>query len=77
MKIEVFGSGCAKCKELEKRVREAVAKVGLKVEVEHVYDINKIVEKGIYTTPALAVDGKVLVAGRLPEIPELVSLLKK
>ncbi len=77
MKIEVFGSGCAKCKELERRTREAVAKAGLKAEVEHVYDLGKIVEKGIFSTPAITVDGKLLVSGRVPEVSELISLLKK
>ena len=77
MKIEVLGSGCPKCIELEKRVKEAVKITGLKAEVEHVFDVGKIIERNIFSTPALAVDGKVVVEGRVPSVQELAELLKK
>jgi small redox-active disulfide protein 2 len=77
MKIEILGSGCPKCGELEKRAKEAVAKAGVKATVTHVYDINKIIERGVISTPALAVDGTVVVSGRIPAVDELVRLLKK
>ena len=54
MKIEVCGSGCSKCAELEKRAKEAVALTGIDATVEHVYDMGKIIERGIFMTPALA-----------------------
>ena len=76
MKIEVLGSGCAKCKILEERVREAVKKAGLDATVEHVYDMDKIIAAGILGTPALVVDGNVKFSGRLPNVDELVSILK-
>jgi small redox-active disulfide protein 2 len=76
MKIEIFGSGCAKCRELEKRAKEAAAKAGLTAEVVHVYDMARIIDSGIMSTPALAVDGKVVLSGRLPEVAELIKLLK-
>jgi small redox-active disulfide protein 2 len=76
MKIEVLGSGCAKCKILEERVREAVKKAGLDATVEHVYDMDKIIATGILGTPALVVDGNVKFSGRLPNVDELVSILK-
>ena len=76
MKIEILGSGCPKCKELEKRVKEAVAKEGLKAEVTHVYDIEKIIEYGVLSTPSLVVDGKVVLSGQLPSTNEISKILK-
>lgn len=75
MKIEIFGSGCMKCRELEKRAKEAAAKAGLAADVEHVYDLEKMADAGIVSTPALAVDGEVIVSGRVPGVEELVALL--
>jgi small redox-active disulfide protein 2 len=77
MKIEIFGSGCPKCIELEKRAREAVLRVKLKATFDHIYDINQIVERGIFITPALVVDGKVLFEGKIPSVDELVIALTK
>lgn len=75
MKIEIFGSGCMKCRELEKRAKEAAGKAGLAADVEHVYELEKMAEAGILSTPALAVDGDVVVSGRVPSVEELVKLL--
>lgn len=75
MKIEILGMGCAKCMELEKRAKEAARKAGIRAKVEHIYDIEKIVERGVIATPAMVVDGKVVVAGHLPSVDELVSIL--
>lgn len=77
MKIEIFGTGCPKCGELENRVRTAVKETGLIAEIEHVYELNKILERNIFSTPALAIDGKVLVSGKLPSVEEIQKLLKK
>jgi len=76
MKFEVVGSGCRKCIELEKRVRGAVTILGLKADVEHVYDVSRIVDMGIAFTPALLLDGKVILSGMLPTMDYLVSLIK-
>ncbi|NYZ76363.1 TM0996/MTH895 family glutaredoxin-like protein [Candidatus Micrarchaeota archaeon] len=76
MKIEVLGTGCPKCVEFEKRVKEAVKLTGVKAEIIHVYDINKIIERNVFATPALAVDGKVVLSGKLPSVQELTILLK-
>jgi small redox-active disulfide protein 2 len=76
MKIEILGSGCAKCKALEERVREAVKKAGISATISHVTDIEKIIEMNVSSTPALAVDGKVVLSGYLPSISELVEMLK-
>jgi small redox-active disulfide protein 2 len=76
MKFEVVGSGCRKCIELEKRVREAVAKLGIKAEVEHIYDVSRMVGMGVVSTPALILDGKVILSGMLPTTDYLVSLIR-
>ncbi|TAN46043.1 MAG: thioredoxin family protein [Nitrospirae bacterium] len=77
MKIEVCGSGCSKCAELEKRAKEAVAIAGIDASVEHVYEMNKIIERGIYMTPALLIDGKTVSSGKIPSVEETVDLLRR
>lgn len=75
MLIRVLGSGCANCRALTARVGEAVAAAGLDATVEEVLDLGEIVACGVMTTPALDVDGQILVAGRVPSITELADLL--
>ena len=76
MKLEVVGSGCRKCMELEKRVREAVSRLGIEAEVEHVFDVSRFMEMGVVSTPALLMDGKVILSGMLPTTDYLLSLIK-
>ena len=76
MTIEVLGTGCAKCDRLEAMVRAAADSLGLSYEITHVRDINAIVQRGVMIPPALVVDGKVVVSGRLPSEAEIVSWLK-
>jgi len=76
MKIEILGSGCSKCKELEKRAKEVISKKGLKAEIEHIYDNDKIIERNIFVTPALMVDGKLVASGKVPSLEELLALIK-
>ena len=75
MEIKVLGTGCAKCKNLEKATVQAVEELGLDAKVEKVEDIQKIMEYGVMTTPAVVVDNKVVVKGRVPSVDELKSLL--
>ncbi len=77
MKIEVCGSGCSKCAELEKRAKEAVAATGTNATVVHVYDMNKIIERGIFMTPALLIDGKTVASGKIPSVEDIALLLRK
>ncbi len=77
MKIEVCGSGCSKCAELEKRAKEVVTITGTTDTVEHVYEINKIIERGIFMTPALVIDGKTVASGKVPSVEEIASLLRR
>ena len=77
MEIKVLGSGCTKCKTLEKITREVVDELNLKASIEKVEDIQKIVEYGVMVTPALIVDGEIVVKGRLPKLDELKEILNK
>lgn len=75
MKIEVLGSGCARCNELTRVTEEAVAKAGVDAEIEHVTDMGRIVSYGVMATPALVIDGEVRLSGRIPKVDDLVALL--
>lgn len=76
MEIKILGTGCPKCKALENATREAIAKNNIDATVTKVEDITEIM-KLTMTTPALVVDGKVVVKGRVPSQDELVQLIKK
>lgn len=75
MNIKVLGTGCAKCKSLEKLTRNAVEELKLDANVEKVEDIQQIMEYAVMRTPALVIDEKVVLSGQLPKITELKSLL--
>jgi small redox-active disulfide protein 2 len=77
MDIKVLGTGCPKCKKLEQATIEAVAAAGVDATVSKVEDIMQIMQFGVMTTPALVVDGKVLVKGRVPGIDEIKKLITK
>ena len=71
MKIKILGTGCPKCKKLSELVEEAVSELGVLVEIIKVTDINKIIDYGVMVTPALVIDGDVMVAGKIPEKEEI------
>ena len=75
MNIQVLGTGCAKCKSLEKAVREVVTQNEIKADISKVEDIVEIMKFNIMTTPALVIDGKVVLKGRVPSNDELKQLL--
>jgi small redox-active disulfide protein 2 len=77
MKIEILGSGCQKCIATEEIVRKAVKKLGIKAEVGHVYDVNKIIEYGVMLTPAVAINGKIKIQGKIPTIEEAEKMIKE
>lgn len=77
MEIKILGTGCSKCKTLEKATREAVKELGVDANIEKEEDIMKIMEYGVMNTPALVIDGKVVASGRLPNEKDLKSLLTK
>lgn len=75
MEIKILGTGCPKCKSLEKMTREIVGKEGIEATITKEEDIMKIMEYGIMHTPGLVIDGKVVFSGRLPSSGELSELL--
>lgn len=74
-KIEILGPGCPKCKKLEELTRMAASEIGLECKIDKVEDIQKIMAYGIMMTPALVVDGKVKLTGKIPSVDELKKLL--
>lgn len=75
IKFQVLGSGCAKCKTLGQHAEAAAKALGLEYELEKVTDMNAIIDAGVMTTPALAVDGEVKSAGRVLSVEEIKKLL--
>ena len=76
MKIEILGMGCANCNKLYQNALEAVKLSGKEFEVIKVEDIQKIMAYGVMSTPALAIDGVVKVAGRVPKVEEIKEWIK-
>jgi small redox-active disulfide protein 2 len=76
MKIEVLGSGCAKCEKLEENAKKAVEEAGVSCDVEKITDIKKITSMGVMMTPALAIDGEVKIVGKVASPDEIKKLLK-
>ena len=76
MNIKVLGPGCPKCHETERVVKEAVAEAGVAAEVEHVSDLAEIARHGIFSTPAVLIDGDVKSTGKIPAKGEVLRWLK-
>lgn len=75
MEIKILGTGCPKCKSLERLTREAVAETGIEADISKVEDIMDIMKYGVVSTPALVIDGKVVFYGRLPSSSEIKTFL--
>jgi len=75
MKIKVLGTGCARCKSLERVTTKAVHELSLDATVEKVEDIQKIMEYAVMRTPALVIDEEVVMSGQVPNITEMKELL--
>lgn len=76
MKIEILGTGCAKCNELEMKVKQAIAQSGKFVQIEKVSDLQKIMGYGVMSTPGLVIDGVVKSTGRVLSVEEILILIK-
>lgn len=77
MNIKILGPGCPKCKTLEKLTRDVVEQNGIDATIIKVEDIMEIMKYGIMSTPALVVDEKVEIKGRVPSIDEIKKILIK
>lgn len=75
MKLQILGTGCAKCNQLAAAAKAAADRLGLDYEMEKVTDFMRFAELGVMVTPALLVDGKLKVAGRVPSDADLEKML--
>ena len=74
-KLQILGTGCAKCTKLAEATEHAAQSLGLPYEIEKVTEIQRIMTFGVMTTPALVVDGVVKVIGRVPSVDEMKEML--
>ena len=76
MRIQVLGSGCPTCKKLHKNTTEAVNNLQIEAEVEYISDIQTIIESGFISTPVLAIDGKAVLVGKVPNTKEVEKIIE-
>jgi len=74
-RIQILGTGCPKCKKMAENAERAVQELGIECEIEKVTGINEIMSFGVMITPALAVDGELKAAGKVPSVAEIVNLV--
>ncbi len=75
--VEVLGSGCSKCHKLLEITKEVLGQLGLDIEVVYITEIEKMISMGIMSTPALAINGKPVLSGRLPNSEEVKEIISK
>jgi small redox-active disulfide protein 2 len=75
MKLQILGTGCAKCNALTMTTEKAAQALGLPYELEKVTDLKQIMAFGVMMTPALVVDGKVKFSGKVPSVDEIKTML--
>lgn len=75
MKIEILGTGCAKCEKLAANAEVAAKRLGIEYELVKVNELSEITKRGVMFTPAMAVDGEVKVSGKVPDEAEIRSIL--
>jgi small redox-active disulfide protein 2 len=75
MKIQVLGTGCPKCKKMYENAEMAVKDLGICADLEKVQDLRAIMNFGVMITPALAIDGEVRVAGKIPSVEDIKKML--
>ena len=75
MKIQVFGSGCAKCKELYERTQKAVQSLGIDAAVEYITDVKKLLEMGVMSSPVLAINGSPVLVGVVPDVEKIKQII--
>ncbi|MGD2129377.1 MAG: thioredoxin family protein [Lysobacterales bacterium] len=75
MKLTIYGSGCTKCNLLTQHAESAAREIGVAYELEKITDMNRIIDAGVMRTPALAVDDRIVVEGKVPSAGELKQYL--
>jgi len=77
VKIKVLGPGCPKCQKTADNVKQAVSEAGSDASVDKVTDVMEIAKLGIFTTPAVVIDGDVKAVGKVPSVDEIKDWLSK
>ena len=77
VKIEILGAGCKKCQQLESNAKQAVANLNLTAEVSHITDPVEIAMRGVMSTPAMAINGKVVSKGQVISTEQIQPLLQR
>lgn len=77
MEIKILGTGCPRCKEVEKRTIDTLAEMKVTADVQKITDIKKIMEYKIMTTPGLVINGKIKSAGRIPSKQEIKEWIEQ
>ncbi|MGC9316702.1 MAG: thioredoxin family protein [Armatimonadota bacterium] len=77
MKVQILGTGCPKCKKLVANAERAIEASGIEAEVEKIEKIPEIMEFGVMSTPALAIDGEVKTSGKVLSVEQIEELLKE
>jgi len=77
MEILIVGAGCPKCKAVEEVVKDVVKELGIDADVSHLYDIKEFAKYGVTITPAIVIDGRVVLAGKVPSKEEVKKILVK
>lgn len=75
MKIEILGTGCPKCKQLEENARIALKEKGVQADIVKITEIDEIIEYGVMSTPAIVIDGEVKSYGRVVTVEEIKKWL--
>jgi len=77
LKIEVFGSGCPKCRKTFELFQRAASEKGMKTDISHISDVNAGIERGVLFTPAVFIAGEKVIEGKVPTLPQVEELLNK
>lgn len=77
MKLQIYGTGCAKCKRLYQVTDQAAQELDLDYDLEKVEDIDAIVAAGVLRTPALGVEGHLVLSGRVPSVEQVKGMLRE
>jgi small redox-active disulfide protein 2 len=75
MKIQIAGPGCPRCQTTETNVINACAQLDLAVDISHIYDVKEIAKLGVMATPAVIVEGRIVMSGKVPTVGELKAIL--
>ena len=77
LKIEVFGAGCPKCRKTQELFMRALSEMGIPADVQHITDMNEMINRGVMFTPAVFVNGEKVIEGKVPTMPEVQGFIQK